>query len=293
DIIHTWMYHANLLGLLFMRRRALVWSILCSYMDLDAYGPVYKLTVHAGAAMSSFPDLVVANSQAGRGVHQELGYHPKRWEIIPNGFDTDVFRPDPASRAVVRSMLGIPREALVIGLIARFDIMKDHGNFFEAARLLLKTQPGAYFLLAGRGVDKDNPQIREWAAGMGRGDQVILLGERADVPAILPALDISTSSSCGEGLPNNIGESMAAGIPCVVTDVGDSAMLVEDTGIVVPKKDPQALCTAWQRLMRDGEALRRDLGERARKRIIERYAMATMVRSYEALYTDLMKEQTS
>ncbi len=287
DVIHAWMYHANLLGLLFMRKRAVVWGIMCSYLDLGKYGLVYGLTVRAGAALSGLPHAVVANSHAGRKIHDDLGYRPRRWEVIPNGFDTDTFRPDPQARSRVRSHLGIPLDAPVIGLIARFDPMKDHSTFFTAVRMLSKARPDARFLLAGRGVTWENHQIRQWAGDMERSGRIILMGERPDIPGILPAIDISCSSSYGEGLPNAIGESMAAGIPCVVTDVGDSAALVGDTGIVIPPKDPHALCEALQRLIAAGEDFRTTLGKRARKRIIEHYSMASMVRSYETLYGEL------
>jgi glycosyltransferase involved in cell wall biosynthesis len=123
---------------------------------------------------------------------------------------------------------------------------------------------------------------------------VHLLGEQRDVPRLLNAFDIATSSSSyGEGLPNAIGEAMATGIPCVVTDAGDSALLVGDTGIVVPKRDPGALCAAWQWLLDAGSDFRRAMGERARKRIMEHYSLQVMIRRYETLYRNLTSGRRS
>lgn len=290
DIIQCWMYHANLLGLLFSHKRALVWNIRCSDMDLSRYGLVYKYTVKAGAIFSKIPDVVIANSFAGKEFHEELGYNPERWEIIPNGFDTGLFKPDRKAGEKIRSELGIPMDAPVVGLIARFDPMKDHRTFFHAAHLLLKTHPSVHFVLAGRGITKENPAILNNMQEIQQHDHIHLLGERTDIPQVLSALDIaSSSSSWGEGLPNTIGEAMATGIPCVVTDVGDSRILVGNAGHVVPKNNPEILGRTWQGLIDAGPDHIRLLGEMARKRIQKHYCLGSSVKHYEELYSELIE----
>jgi glycosyltransferase involved in cell wall biosynthesis len=287
-VIQCWMYHANLLGLVVSGRRPLVWNIRCSDMDLRGYGRIYRWAVKAGALFSPLPDAVVANSLAGKNFHGSLGYSPRTWTVIPNGFDTAVYRPDEPSRRSVRKRLGIPDAAPVIGLTNRYDLMKDHATFFRAASLLSGTGASVHFILAGRGVSEDNPALSSLLGTMPHVRHVHLLGERQDVPGLINAFDIAASSSSyGEGLPNAIGEAMATAVPCVVTDVGDSAALVDDTGIVVSKKDPQALCAAWQSLLDAGPDFRKAMGIRARKRIIEHYSLQSMISRYEALYRDL------
>ncbi len=118
--------------------------------------------------------------------------------------------------------------------------------------------------------------------------RVHLIGERSDVPEVLNALDIATSSSMSEGLPNTIGEAMATALPCVVTDAGDSALLVGDAGFVVPKKNPLMLCAAWRKAIALGPDGRGQMGERARRRIIDHYTLASTVNRYEALYRSLI-----
>ncbi len=287
DIIQCWMYHANLFGLLFSRRKPLVWNIRCSDMDLSRYGFVYKSTVKAGAIFSKIPDALIANSFAGKKFHEGLGYDPKRWEIIPNGFDPGLFKPDAKARTTIRFELGIPEDAPVIGLIARFDPMKDHRTFFHAAHLLLKTHPTVHFVLAGQNITSHNPELYRLTGDYRNSRQFHLLGQRRDIPDVLNALDIATSSSLSEGLSNTIGEAMAAGVPCVVTDVGDSRLLVGDAGHVVPKNNPEILARAWQRLIDAGPDHIRLLGDMARKRIQEHYCLDTSVRRYEELYSEL------
>ena len=288
DIIQCWMYHANLFGLLFCHKRPLVWNIRCSDMDLSRYGFVYKYTVKAGAFFSKIPDVVIANSFAGKEFHERLGYNPRRWEVFTNGFDTDLFRFDKGSGKQIRLESGISMTAPVIGLIARFDPMKDHATFINAACLLLKTHPDAHFVLAGKNIETKNQSIMKHLLEASQRDHFHLLGQRDDIPQIISALDISTSSSWGEGLPNTIGEAMATGIPCVVTDAGDSRELVGDTGVVVPTRDPAALCDAWVKLIEAGVDVRREMGIRARNRIEKHFSLDTAVESYQDLYQKII-----
>ena len=286
-IIQCWMYHANLLGLLFKKRGHVLWNIRCSDMDLNHYSRVYRLTVRCGALLSRLPERVIINSNAGLRHHENLGYAPRRWEIIPNGFDTELFKPDSDARTCIRTELNIPEDSRVIGLAARLDPMKDHRSFFDAALLLQQTHPDVHFVLAGSGITSMNPEITGYIRSSRNRSHFHLLGQRPDMPEVFNALDIATSSSISEGLPNTIGEAMATGVPCVVTDAGDSGMLVGDAGYVVPKSDPRALCRAWQQLLDAGDGHLRTLGKKARKRICERYQLQAMVQSYEDLYTEL------
>jgi len=284
DILQTWMYHANLLGLVFAPGRRLIWSLLCSDLDFKSYGWIYRLTVQAGAYCSKIPHAVIVNSLAGKITHSDLGYRPRTWEIILNGFDTGMIKPDPVARSAIRRELHIPPHAVAIGLIARLDPMKDHRNFFQAAHIVLASHPDVHFILAGRGVDLTNPAIKSLIQGTAFTDHFHLLGERKDIPSILAALDISVSSSISEGLPTAIGESMAAGLPCVVTDVGDSGRLVADTGSVVARRDPLALADAISRLIAAGPQFRADLGRKARERVLTCFSMDANIKHYENLY---------
>jgi len=288
-IIQCWMYHANILGLFALMKRHLIWNIRCSDMDLVRYGPVYRWSIKLGAFLSGYPDMIVANSHAGRITHETLGYHPKRWEVIPNGFDTDIFKPDPEARAHIRAALGIPEDSIVIGLIARLDPMKDHKNFFNAANILLTLHAHVHFILAGRGVSMSNPVVADLMGGITKRDRFHLLGGRDDIACVFAALDIaSSSSSYGEGFQNTIGEAMATGVPCVVTDVGDSKVIVGDAGIVVPKKDHVALAHGWDRLINAGLPAINKMGMAARERIVRFYTMNIVIERYQKLYDSII-----
>ena len=142
--------------------------------------------------------------------------------------------------------------------------------------------------MCGKGITGQNVELSGWIGGTGRGSRIHLLGVREDIPRVVAALDIATlSSSHGEGSPLVVGEAMASGVPCVVTDVGDSAEIVGTTGVVVPPRDPEALAEAWNTLIGAGPEGRARLGELARKRIEGCYSLQATVTSYQDLYISL------
>jgi glycosyltransferase involved in cell wall biosynthesis len=114
-----------------------------------------------------------------------------------------------------------------------------------------------------------------------------LLGPVDNIPRLMSALDIATSSSIVEGFPNVVGEAMASGVPCVVTDVGDCALIVGDSGRVVAPRDPEALAAAWAELLElpDGERLA--LGAKARERVKDNFSIGSVVAAYESLYREM------
>jgi glycosyltransferase involved in cell wall biosynthesis len=178
---------------------------------------------------------------------------------------------------------------LLVGLVARFDPMKDHQGFLQASKLLACKLPDVHFVLAGNGVERSKPWFSAFLECEQLHDRLHFLGQRDDIPELTAALDIATSSSAyGEGFSNTIAEAMSCGIPCVVTDVGDSAFLVEKTGIVVTPQDPQALANGWQQLITLGVAGRNALGAAGRQRILQYFQQGEIIRQYERLYESLM-----
>jgi glycosyltransferase involved in cell wall biosynthesis len=293
DIVQTWLYHADLLGLIAARlaqARCLVWNVRCSDMELNRYSPLSAAVVRILAWLSRRPVLVLVNSAAGQAVHQRLGYRPRRWEIVPNGIDLARFRPDLPARARLRAEWGIPPDGFVICLPARVDPMKDHATFLAAAARFAATHDTARFVLVGRGSDRANPALRALLELCSCADRILLLGECANMPQILSAADVVTlSSAFGEGFPNVVAEAMACGVPVVSTDVGDAARMIDSAGLIVPPRDAAAMEAAWQRLYALGPEARAEMGRRARVLACERYALPAVVARYEALYEELAR----
>ena len=286
DVLQTWLYHADLLGLLAGRTagvRHILWNVRNSTMRMDRYGFLSRLTLEACRVASRHPDGIVVNSRSGYEHHRRLGYRARAWFFIPNGIDTVRFRPDAAARARIRRQLGIPPAAPLIGFAARVDPMKDHRTFLRAAALLARQRPDVRFVLAGDGTLPGGP-IDGLVRRAGLGPRLLRLGPWADMAGLMSSLDVATSVSHGEGFPNVVAEALACGVPCVATDVGDTARIVAGAGVVVPPADPHRLADAWRDLIAASPDVRRGLGRAGRARIAEEYSLTRAVARYENLY---------
>jgi glycosyltransferase involved in cell wall biosynthesis len=297
DLVQTWMYHADLVGALaapLAGRPTLVWNIRQSDLDPRLSRRATRMVARAGALLSHLaPDHIICCSERARTVHRTLGYKDRIISVIPNGFDLNRFRPDRDARAALRTQFGIPSMAPLVGLVARFDPQKDVRTFLEAAALVRAVRQDCHFLLCGLGMDATNTQLRDWIGAARLADAVHLLGPRRDTPEVFAALDLLVSSSAyGEGFPNVIGEAMASGVPCAVTDVGDSALIVGDTGLSVLPRKPDSLAAAICSLLNEGPEGQTARGRAARERIAAQYDLRRVAARYAELYLSLQTTKT-
>ncbi|MCF8111441.1 MAG: glycosyltransferase [Desulfobacteraceae bacterium] len=295
-IVQTWMYHSDLIGAIAGRigsRAPIIWNIRHSNLDPRANKKTTILTARACALFSGrLPEKIICCSESSRRIHAGIGYEKSKMTVIPNGFNLEAFRPDKEARLSVRKELGISKDALLLGMVARFDPQKDHATFVRAAKTLTDWGTKAYFLLCGKDVDRDNPMLCKWIRDAGLSERFFLLGPRTDIPRLTVALDLAClSSAFGEGFPNILGEAMACEVPCVATDTGDSAAIVGDTGRIVPPKDPHAFAGACKELLDSDFETRAQLGFKARKRIEKHFELSKIINKYEALYQEIMTER--
>ena len=293
DIIQTWMYHANLMGgltRLWHSRTPLIWGLRQSNLDRAHSKKRTILVAHAGAWLSRrLPERIVCVSDSARDVHVAMGYDAAKLLVIPNGFDSDKFRPDSAARAEVRAELGINENTPVVGLIARFDPQKDHGTFFEASRVVRERHPDAVFVLCGERIEGTNEALNKMIRKVGLEENVRLLGRRDDIARITAALDVAVSSSAfGEGFSNALGEALSCGVPAVATDVGESRSIVGDAGLVVLPEDALALGSAIGELIALDPHARRRLGTLGREHMSRHYGIAAIAGRYECLYEEIL-----
>jgi glycosyltransferase involved in cell wall biosynthesis len=249
------------------------------------------LTVKACARWSHKPTAIVVNSEAGRHHHERLGYRPRRWILIRNGIDTSVFRPDHAARAAFRGELQIAAGTILIGLIGRFDPMKDHEGFLRAAAIVARAHDNVHFVMAGTGVDGQNAVLTNLIRDLNLDNKVHLLGNRTDMPKLTAALDMAVSSSISEGFSNVLLEAMASGVACIATDVGDSRHIIGNTGVMVPPRDSASLAAALGRRIAAGPEVRAAAGRLARARVLAEFDLTVVVQRYEQLYASLAEER--
>lgn len=294
DVVQTWMYHADLVGALAWRltlRAPLVWGIHSASLDPSRLKRQTRAVISFCARLSRMPAGIVCCSEAARAAHTQLGYAPSRMAVINNGVDAEEFSPNPAARREIREEIGLPREAPLVGLVARFDPQKDHRTFLRAAGLLRRERPDAHFILCGADATPDNETLSRWINEAGLADSVHRLGLRADVAHVTAALDSATCCSVSESFGLVLGEAMACGVPCVTTDLPGPVALVGDFGRVVPVGDAAALANAWQADLCLDPGVRLERGARARRRIQDQFSLQSMVQGYEHLYRRLSQER--
>jgi glycosyltransferase involved in cell wall biosynthesis len=225
-------------------------------------------------ALSRRADLIISNSRAGRDYAADHGFPRDRIAVVPNGIDAERFRPDPMLRAAKRAEWGLDEGETAIGVLARIDPMKGYPVFLRAAAIAARRRPDLRFFCIGEGDAAYLAELESQTAALGLGERVLWTGRSTEPVAALNALDISCSPSFGEGFSNAIGEAMACGLRCVVTDVGDSSLLVGGTGCVVPPGDADALADA---LLAVADMQGSEKDPRARQRIVELYSLESMV----------------
>ncbi len=292
DLVQTWMYHADLIGGVIAQCsgiRRVFWGVHHSNLAWGSNKFLTVATAKACALLSrSVPQRIVCCSDAARKTHTEFGYSPERTDWIPNGFDTARFRPDWDARRELRADLGADESDVLVGLAARFHPDKDHANFLGAAARVLRQHPKALFVLCGRDVNERNEAFAALLRQFDLSHRVRLLDAVQQPERFFAAMNVVVSSSRTEAFPLAVGESMSCGVPCAVTDVGDSALLVGDTGLTAPPRDSAALANAIGILLAGGPELRGQLGVAARRRIEEQFSLDSVVARYQDLYTQAM-----
>jgi len=294
NVIQGWMYHGNLAaslaGAVAARGAAVSWNIRQSLDGLEREKRATRLTIQLLRWFSASPRAIIYNSYRSREQHEARGYAVRPAIVIPNGFDTQKWRPDPTIRAEGRERLALRPDDVALGFVGRFHPIKDVPTFLRSCDIALDAVPALQVVMAGEGLDGQNQEIVSAIAPEKRA-RFHLLGRQGDVEKILPALDIFLSTSRNEGFPNVIGEAMASGLPCIATDVGDCARLLDGMGKIAPVGDVPRLADAVCEMANADLASRVKIGKASRDRIVTAYSIEATVDAYAKLYDSITKRE--
>jgi glycosyltransferase involved in cell wall biosynthesis len=292
DLIQGWMYHGNLIASLAAALApgapALVFNIRQCLYDIKAEKSTTQYVIRCNRWLSSRVGVVVYNSTLARQQHEAFGFSCTHGEVIPNGFDVALFRPNTVRRRLARAGLDAATDELVIGHVGRLHPIKGHACFLRAAVSVLEQRQDVRFALLGRDVFPDHPLL-EGIIPRGLMRYFVFLGERLDVGDWMQGMDIFCQSSQAEAFPNVLGEAMASGLPCVATAVGDAPSIVGETGILVPPQDPRALARGLLTMLDKSSNDRLALGRAAQARVARCFSLSNAVARYRDLYTRLVR----
>lgn len=288
DLIQGWMYHGNIAGtaggLFNGRSIPVIWNVRQTVRTLRHESLLTAFLILLGAPLSRSPRAIIYNSLHAAEDHERFGYTHKRRVIIPNGFDTELFRPSATSRGFLLKELRLPANAAIVGRVANFHTHKDFPTLMAAFASIARQNPRAHLVMVGRGLDSKNHAFAALMASLPFSDRVRIMGERSDVAQIIPGFDVLLSSSSAEAFPNVIGEAMACGVSTVTTDAGDCREVLGDPERVVARGDAEALAQATLQLLSLDPAERAAIGSRDRARVIERYSIEAVAAQYAALW---------
>jgi glycosyltransferase involved in cell wall biosynthesis len=292
DIVHTWMYHADLLGGLaaYFTQKKVIWSIRNTHVAVGSgTAKTTKYIMQSCAKLSyKIPSKIICVANAAKVSHYK--YYNKKMIVIPNGYAIDAIQKiaKNTQKNKLLAELKIRNDKLIIGSIGRFNDYKDFPTFIKAANILLASQQNLQFLLIGRDIDSNNKILMSLISDTVNPNAFILLGERNNIPELLSLMDIFCLHSVSEGFPNVLGEAMCVGLPCVTTDVGDAALMVGEHGSIVPHSNPEKLAAALQVMIDQTPQERTNIGQALSQRIRNHYSIANIQKAYETLYHEVV-----
>lgn len=299
DVVHAFLLDAEIVARL-SAPLARVPVVVASERNTDYTRPL----LHRIALRLTQPlfDVMVANSHAGKAFNMRtLGLKDSRIEVVHNGVDVERFRPNPEAGRAFRRQHGIPSHAPLVAMVASFKRQKGQACFLRMARQVLQTIPNALFLVVGEPVRDDfeassryRDEVLELAESLGLGARCRFLPNQKQIEAVYNACNLTALLSAREGTPNVVLESMACGVPVVVSDAADNATIVRDgvTGWLVPREDPTAAASRTIRGLSNRGELDR-MAKAAREHTCREFSIQRAARKTERIYRKYLRLKTT
>lgn len=287
DIVQTWMYHADFLGGLAAKSldiQKIIWGIRTTDVTQGASRLTVVLRKICAKLSYSVPTDIVCAAHVSKDVHIKIGYDASKMHVIPNGFELNKLVATEEDRNNIRQEFNIPKDAIVIGSVGRFNIVKNQKFFVEVARELVETYPNLIFMLVGRDNTADNNELMGWLRESNLINNFRLLGQRDDIPFCLKAMDIFCLHSKTEGFPNVLGEAIIMEKYCVSLDVGDASLLISAEETLDKNSSFEDYANKIILSIHNNEFLDRTKINLKRTLVVKKYSIDRCVENFEKIY---------
>ena len=291
DVVQTWMYHADLIGGVIGRLAGvnnIIWGVHNTTLIKGKSKRSTIIIAKLNAFISYFiPRKIIYCAEKSRQVQESIGFNSKIGCVVSNGYNIDDFMPNLVAGLNFRNESKLAKDKFLIGHVGRYNPQKDHETLLLSVAELQNLNSNFEVALVGTDLDKDNEVLNNIIDSKNI-SCIKRLGQRCDIPAVMNGFDLFVlSSAFGEAFPNVLNEAMGCGTPCVTTDVGDAALIVGDTGWVVPSRNPQALSRAMLKAIEEKHNNPIAWDERrlaCRNRIVNNFSIEKMVTGYHRIW---------
>ena len=292
DVVQTWMNHSDLIGGIIARIagiKNIFWGVHQTILIKGKSKASTIMIVKLNAFLSNLiPNKIIYCAEKSREVHELIGFKKSKGVVIQNGYDIKVFHQNDSLGKNFRDKLKIPQDAFIIGHVASYDPLKGQDTLIKSLSSLLKRKIKFIAILVGTNLDHLNDDLVSSLKDNGLSDNVHLLGIRDDILSVMNAIDLFLLSSISEAFPNVLNEAMLCGTPCLTTNVGDAALIVDKTGWIVEPRDSTGMADACVHALNEKEKNSehwKNRKESCRKRIIENFSFEKMINKYKEIWT--------
>ena len=298
DVVQTWMYHADLIGGITARLAgcsSVCWGVHTFNLDAAVMSKSTRTIVKLCALTSWIvPSRIISVAESSVRVHVAVGYTKNKFLTIPLGFNSDVGEGNTPKGTGMINFINKSDKVTILGCVARWDPQKDHGNLLQALAILQHRKIEFKCIFVGPGMDYQNRTLSDLVLKMKvNSENIFLAGFVEGASSIMSSFDLHILSSLGEAFANVVAEAMISGTPCICTDVGDVALVVGETGWIVPPSDPVALASAIEDAISEmNDRIKWSARKEACKKYIkDNYSIERMVDSYFRVWNSVRKNR--
>ena len=292
DIVQGWMTHGNFASVLayfiLSGRPSLFWNIRQTVYKLKHEYILTRFLFLINILLSRLPNGIISNANISIKQLIKFGYKNDSFILIPNGFDTNYWKPDHNLRQIERNKLKFNDNDFVLGYVGRYHPMKNIKLLLESFHKLSQQNSKVKLVIVGQNLNNYNINEKS-IIDMIPQNQILIIDNTEDVKKYYNIFDLLIlCSAWGEGFPNVLGEAMSSELCCISTPVGDTPDILEDVGYLVPLDDVDLIIEKVKNCMDNPEELNK-LGRKARIKILNQYSMEKTINTYLNIYLNSLK----